>query len=69
MTVIFKYLKGRGDIPFSSLRRNQGLASGKALTAEGCMASSISAGGQGLHPRGAKQLLTRDQKKGKEGLW
>lgn len=70
MTVIFKHLRGRGDSP-SSRPRNQGMASGKALTTvEGCVTSSIpalSAGDQGLYPRGARRRLPSGQKKGTEG--
>lgn len=54
MTVIFKHLRGRGDSP-SSRPMNQGMASGKALTVEGCVTSSIfalSAGDQGLYTPG-----------------
>lgn len=69
MTVIFKHLRGRGDSP-SSRPMNQGMASGKVLTVEDCVASSIpalSAGDQGLYSRGARRRLPRDQKKGTEG--
>lgn len=73
MTVIFKHLRGRGDSP-SSRPMNQGMASGKVLTVEGCVTSSIpalSAGNQGLYtPREEGGHCPETKRKGqREGPW